>query len=261
MPDHNLMEKVKRIEATDCSVGPQEIRQRILKTVMYANLDRPAEYVIITGCKGIMSFVALYHLIKLLNYYSVDYTFLSEETCCGSSFLDEIDPHDNGEEATIFQDYARSFENRNLERMKQLGARKLVTACPGCNTRYNQFLAHGDVEVLYYTQLLAKYVVDIHLDAKVNYYEGCHKTHRIPGFKIDTATSRALVHGVEALDVTDIPNYCCRDVADKIFEKANTDTIVTPTSCCWSSLIRQAKPDSPRVVPLTQFMCQNLGIA
>lgn len=261
MSDHDLMEKVLRIEATDCSVGPQEIRQRLLKTVMGARLDSPAEYVIITGCRGIMSFVPLYHLIKLLNYYGVDYTFLSEETCCGNSLLDGIDHNGNGEEANIFQDYARSFENRNLERMKKLSARKLVTACPGCNTRYNQFQAHGDVEVLYYTQLLAKYADGIRLDAKVNYYEGCHKKHRTPGFKIDTETAKALVHGMEALDVTDIPNYCCRDVADKIFEKADTGTIVTPTSCCWSFLSNKVRPDSPRVVPLTQFMCQTLGIA
>src|SRR3990172_7803549 len=178
MLNDNLMKKLRRIEATTCSIGPQEMRQRLLKNVMGARVDSPAEYVIITGCHGIPGFVHLSHLIKLLNHYGVSYSLLSEETCCGNSLLDEIDGNDNGDEARICQDYARSFENKNLERMKKLGARKLVTACPGCNTRYNQFQAHGDVEVLHYTQLLAKYATGIRLQAKVNFYEGCHKKHR-----------------------------------------------------------------------------------
>ncbi len=261
MSEQILEEKLKRIEANDWSIAPREIRQRLLKRVMGARLDSPAEYVILTGCHGIPGFVNLFHLIKLLNYYGIDYTFLSEETCCGSSLLDELPPEANGEDIKMYHDYARHFENRNIQRMRKLGARKLVTACPGCNTRYNQFYADGDVEVLYYTQLLAKYADGAGLDAKANFYEGCHKKHRTPEFKIDTETSKALVHGMRALDVTDLPNYCCRDNAAKIFARADTGTIVTPTSCCWSFLTNQAAVGSPRILSLTQFMCQALGIA
>ncbi|MDP2643599.1 MAG: (Fe-S)-binding protein [Desulfobacterales bacterium] len=260
MTGNGPMEKVRRIEATDCSIGPQEMRQRLLKTVMGARLDTPAEFVILTGCRSPAGFIHLSHLVKLLNYYAVDYTFLSEETCCGNSFLDGLDSSAETGEAGLLADYARNFEGRNLDRIRKLGAGKIVTACPGCNTRYNQFQAHGDVEILYYTQLLARYAKDIRLDSEVNFYEGCHKHHRLPGFKIDIQSSRALVKGMQALDVTDIPNYCCRNLAEKIFEKANTGTIVTPTSCCWSFLTNQAKPDSPDVLTLTQLMCRSLGI-
>ncbi len=260
MPVPTPWDKVRLIEATGCSIGPQEMRQRLLQTVMGARLDCPAEYVVITGCRGAMGFVPLFHLVKLLNHYGVDYTFLAEETCCGNSFLDGLEAPAGGEEAEIFADYAKSFEDRNLERARKLGGRKIVTACAGCNTRYNEFQTAGGVEILYYTQLLAQYAQGIRLDYRINFFEGCHKKHKTPNFKIDTRTSRALVAGGEALDITDIPNYCCRELADRIFARATTGTIVTPTSCCWSFLTNQAKPDSPRVMALTQLLCQALGI-
>ncbi len=259
MSGQNRMEIVRRIEATDCSIVPQDMRQRLLKWVMGARLDIPAEYVIITGCHSLVS-VHLFHLIKLLQYYRVDYTFLSEETCCGNSFLSGLDPQDTAAETKLYESHARRFENKNIDRIKKLGARKIVTACPGCNTRYNQFQAETDIEVLYYTQLLTMYTNGIRLDSKVNFFEGCHQHHKAPNFKIDTYASRSLIAGMEALDVTDIPNYCCRSRADKIFDKANTGTIVTPTSCCWSFLTNQAKTNSPRVITMTQLICQALGI-
>lgn len=255
-----LMEKVERIENSDCSIGPMEMRRRLLTYAMNSRLDALAEYVVITGCRSTTAFVHLSHLVKLLKYYEVDYTFLSEETCCGNSFLEHLNPKETAaDEIEEYENYAKGFENRNLARIEALGIKKIVTACPGCNTRYNQFQS-GKIEVLYYTQLLARYVRDIRLDSQVNFYEGCHKYHRTASFKIDTTNSKSLISGMKDLDVTDIPNYCCRNLADKIFEKSDAATIVTPTSCCWTFLGNQRKADSPQVIPLTQLMCQALGL-
>jgi cysteine-rich protein len=260
MSNQEPRNKVRQIQANDCSIGPMEMRYRLLKGVMGARLDQPAEYAIITGCRSTTGFTHLIHLIKLLNHYKVDYTFLSEETCCGNSFLDYLDSETCEAELEEFQAQARAFQSENLDRIKALGIRKIVTACPGCNTRYNQFQSDGEFEVLYYTQLLARYAGDLRLDCQVNFYEGCHKSHRTPGFKIDTTVSKSLIGNMQELDVTDIPNYCCRNFADKIFEKAAGRTIVTPTSCCLWFLTLKKTPDSPEVVPLTQMMCKALGI-
>ncbi|MBI4322641.1 MAG: (Fe-S)-binding protein [Chloroflexi bacterium] len=254
-------EKIDLIERTGCSISQQEMRQRLLRYAMSARVDKPAEYVVITGCRSTTGFVHLAHFVKLLKHYEVDHTFLSEETCCGNSFLERPDQKSLGDEMQALEEYARDFEGANIERVKRLGAKKIVTACAGCYTRYSHFQVNGDIDVLYYTQLLKKYVDGIHLSATIDFYEGCHKHHRTPTFKIDTKTSRSLLEGVEALDFSDIPNYCCRDLADKIYAKATTDTIVTPTSCCWTYLTNQRRSDSPQVISLTQLMCQALGIA
>ncbi len=259
MSNQALRNKVQQIQTNDCSLGPMEMRFRLLK-VMEARLDQPAEYAIITGCRSTTGFLHLSHLIKLLNYFKVDYTFLSEETCCGNSFLDYLEVGTCEAEVEEFHSHARVFQNENLERLKLLGIRKIVTACPGCNTRYNQFQSNSGFEVLYYTQLLARYTGNLHLDSEVTFYEGCHKSHRTPGFTIDTTTSKSLIKDIKELDTTDIPNYCCRNLADKIFEKAGGRTIVTPTSCCLWFLNLKKTPDAPEVVPLTQVMCKALGL-
>ncbi len=256
-----LMEKIKQIETTRCSIGAQEMRLRLLKMAMGARVDQPAEYAIITGCRSTSAFIHLSHFVKLLQHYEVDYTFLADETCCGNSFIEHLDAKEMGEEIKVFEDYARNFEGSNIARIRELGAKKIVTVCAGCNTRYNQFQANGDFEVLYYTQFLTQYVEGLRLDKQVDFYEGCHKYHRTPDFKIDTQTSKSLLMGITELDCTDIPNYCCRNLSEKIFEKSSTGTIVTPTSCCWAHLTRNRQADSPQVLSLTQIICQALGIA
>lgn len=262
MPDQELLAKIAQIESSRCSIDQTEMRQRILKFAMGARLDKPAEYIVITGCRSVSGFVHLWHLVKLLDYFKVDYSFLSEETCCGNSFLDKLHPKETPEdEMAFFEEHARKFESRNLERVRALGARKILTSCPGCTTRYNHFQAGGDIEIIYYTQLLAKLVDGLELDAQVDFYEGCHKHHRTPIYKIDVETSKSLIRGIKGLTVNEIPNFCCRNLSDKIFEKTTSSMIVTPTSCCWSFLDQKRKADGPQVLPLPQLLCYALGIA
>ncbi len=261
MATDKALETVRRVESQNCSLSPQELRLWSLKFSMGVRLDQPAEYAIVTGCRSPHVFTHLWSFVKLLRHYDVDYTFLSEERCCGNSYLNMLDPKEDANEIEAFEERARYFQGQNVARIRELGAKKIVTACAGCNTRYNQFQGGGDFEVLHYTQFLLPRVRGLRLDARVDFYEGCHKMHRTKGFKIDTLASRALLAGIEGLVVNDIPNFCCRIASDRIFGAVQSGTLITPTGCCKSELFTHNPSDSIKVEMLSEILCQAAGIA
>ncbi len=261
MPTEKLVEKIRQIENHRCSLNPEELRLHALKFGLGVTLDKPTEYAIVTGCRSASVFVHLAAVVKLLRHYGLDHTFLSTESCCGNSLSFQMQPEENPDDLVVFEENARKFEAGTIAKIKELGIKKLVTVCPGCNTRYNQFQGGGDIEILYYTQLLVPLMKGLRLDASIDFYEGCHKPHRTPNFKIDTQSARTLLESVEGLKVNYIPNYCCKTFPDKICDAAKTGTIFTPTSCCYQGLITRKTSDSIQVRFLTEILCQAAEIA
>lgn len=250
----------KTVETVGTSLTAMDMRKRILTIAMGLKVDEPAKYAMISGCNSPTGFVHLRHLAELLKLVGVDYTFLSEEVCCGNSYLEHLDPRSMGAEMDEYIELSRSSQARNITRAKELGAEAIVTACPGCNTRYNSMHVDGDPPVLYYTQLLERQLSGLKLDGQIDFYEGCHRHHRAANFKIDVDMSLRLAKGIGGLEVGVLTNFCCKNTPDKIFAEARSDTIVTPTSCCFMFLSRARKSDSKKVKPLTQLLCEAAGI-
>ncbi|MDP2743811.1 MAG: (Fe-S)-binding protein [Dehalococcoidia bacterium] len=256
----NLMDIVERVEQNECSLTPMEMRLRLVRDVMGLPVDQPAEYALITGCRGPSSFYHIAYLGALLRHLGTSYTLLSVETCCGESYIRYLN-HDKPDEIAAFDGYAKQLSSRNIERIRKLGISKIIAACAGCMTRYVDMWSDSGLEILYYTQYLLPRLAGLRLEGEVNFYEGCHALHRTPRYKIDTTASRELIGAIEGLTVAKtLPNYCCRTVADKVFAAADRQVIVTPTSCCAGILRQKRKEGAPLVKPLTQVLCQALGI-
>src|SRR3990172_8394010 len=109
MAGQDPMVALNRIQSAHSSIDVSEIRFRTLQLAMGARIDTAAEYVFVTGCKGLSAYFPIAYLVKLLEHFKVDYTFLSVETCCGNAILDHLDSKDRSEEAMALEEHARSF--------------------------------------------------------------------------------------------------------------------------------------------------------
>lgn len=256
----DLKELVKRVEQNESSLMPMEMRLKLVRDIMGLRVDQQAEYAIITGCRSPYSFKHLAYFGALLHYLGTNYTLLSTETCCGESFIQHVD-HKAPEEEATYETFSRQLSARNIERIRKLGINKIITLCAGCMTRYSHMWGDSGMEILYYPQYLLPRLEGMHLEGEVNYYEGCHLHHRTPKYQIDTKTSKELIGKVTGLTVTKtIPNYCCRNFAEKIFAASDRSVIVTPTSCCAGILPQKRTSASPAVKQLTEVLCEALGI-
>ncbi|MDH5687911.1 MAG: (Fe-S)-binding protein [Candidatus Bathyarchaeota archaeon] len=110
--------------------------------------------------------------VAILNHMNEDWTVLKDEWCCGHPLA--VSGATKG---------FREFAEHNVKAIESTGARRVVTACPGCALALRE--EYPEVagielrfEVLHLTQLLNEYVeqhkMEIpRLDAKITYHDPC----------------------------------------------------------------------------------------
>lgn len=148
-------------------------------------------------------------LVKLLTEAKVSFGYLgTDEPCCGET------ARRGGSESNF-----RMMLDKNVESFKDLGVKKIITACPHCfNTFKNEYPEFGgDYETIHHTELLARLVREGRIvpkekiEQKVVYHDACYLGRynsvfspprevlkSIPGLtltEIDTAKTRALCCG------------------------------------------------------------------
>ena len=263
--EENYQVLLERIENQSNSLHAMELRRKMLQGLLFAPMDAGnSEYVLISGCHGPFSMLHLSNLVSLFRHLGINFTFLAEERCCGNSYLKHVKKDTPADTIAMLEDHAVNSMRKNIARAKELGTNKIVTSCPGCTTTYNHFLGDDEgIELHYYPQLLLNYIGSPELPGAINFYEACHKPHRTPKYKIDTVSSRRLIEKIKGLEIREIPNFCCMQETGvkKIFEKADTGTIVTPTSCCFIYMRAAShRLKGPRIRPLPALLNEALGV-
>ena len=251
---------LKRIETVGGSLDRRQQRERLLTVGFGANIDKEAEYVILTGCHGPFSIAPVKYLVDLMRYFSVSYTFLSREDCCGKGIVEGM--FQEGLKDDNYEAYSRRSLSNKITQAKDLGASAIVTVCPGCNVMSNRYNKDHGIVVLHYLDLILKVLKESKLSLKVDFYEGCHRWHRfVPDFQESIPeNSQKVMARVEGLSFNEISSdVCCRFGAPKIFASGQTNTIVTPSSCCYSFLTQARSTDSPKVKLLTEILCESLN--
>ncbi|MDD5307470.1 MAG: (Fe-S)-binding protein [Deltaproteobacteria bacterium] len=111
-------------------------------------------------------------LVALMREANVTFGILgADEQCCGET------SRRAGKESLF-----RMMADANIEAWKELGVKKIVTACPHCfNTFKNEYPEFGgSYEVMHHTELLARLVADGKLaprdkvEHKVVFHDGCY---------------------------------------------------------------------------------------
>lgn len=255
-------ERVELIERQGSSLPVTDLRRKILGAFFGCPLDSQAEYTVVTGCHNAFNITHVKRLTDVLKHLGVSFTFLSREMCCGHSFLEILPKGTPENERQEYEALARRYEGTNIEAAKQLGSKALITACAGCYVQYHDLGMDDGIKIYYYAQFLDSILDSLKITQGIDFYEGCHKMHRVKNFRMDVETPKRILSRLEGLEYTEIPAYCCREAkgARKVLDASNTGTIVTPTPCCFSFLSRERKEGDPIVLCLTDFLASGLGV-
>ncbi len=258
----SLPEKVELIERQGSSLPVTDLRRKILGSFFGSPLDRQAEYTIITGCHNAFNITHLKRLTDILKHYRISFTFLSREMCCGQSFLGQLAKDTPESERQDYESLACRYEGTNIDAAKNLGSKALITACAGCYMRYHNLGMGDGIKIYYYAQFLDTILDHLESTKDIDFYEGCHKMHRVENFRMDVETPKRIMARVKGLHYSEIPDYCCRTPkgAKRVLASSSTGTIVTPTSCCFNFLNRNRQEGDPEVICLTDFIATSLGM-
>jgi Fe-S oxidoreductase len=253
-------EKIRRLGSY---VDHYEQRARLLRSGLRANVDAKAEYAVMTGCNPLFSLTAVKSFIDLLRYFGVRYTFLSKEVCCGRPLREGMfdkEPADAGEKRK-YDDFIRESLLNNINQARELGAKTILNICPGCDMTWNLSGASFGINIIYYTEfLLGVYTKGI-LDKEIDFYEGCHRVHKLSPDSLGRGigSAKELLSRIEGLKYNEISSaMCCRDVPQDIFATCRTDTLVTPSQCCYSLLVTARPEQGPRVKFLGEVLFEAL---
>jgi Fe-S oxidoreductase len=253
-------EKIRRLGSY---VDHHEQRERLLRSGLRANVDKPAEYAVMTGCNPLFSLTAVKSFLDLLRHFGVSYTFLSKEVCCGRPVREGMfynEPADAGEKRK-YDDFIRGSLLENVNQARELGAKAILNICPGCNMTWNLYGASLGIDIVYYTEFLLGLYQKGMLEKAIDFYEGCHRVHKLSPDSLERGIggARELLSRIEGLKVNEISSaMCCRDVPQEIFAKCTTDALVSPSQCCYSLLVTARPEKGPRATFLGELLFEAL---
>ncbi|MBD3229143.1 MAG: (Fe-S)-binding protein [Candidatus Lokiarchaeota archaeon] len=148
--------------------------------------------------------------VKILNKLDVDYTVSEDEWCCGSPLM-----------RTGQLNVVDELIKHNLELIKELGAKKVITSCAGCYRtlkvdypKYTEMLE--GVEILHITQFLSDYIMSKKLklkndkDIKLTYHDPCHLGRHAGVYD----TPREIINSLSSVELIEMPrnrenSWCC----------------------------------------------------
>jgi heterodisulfide reductase subunit D len=165
-----------------------------------------AEVVLFTGCVSAlypMAYGILQDLVEILQAAEVDFTTLGgEEWCCGYPLLSAGLP-------------TSELVEHNLDAIKALGARTLITTCPSCYHMWKHEYAPDFVTVKHSTEFLAELVEagrvplsSLHM--RVTYHDPCDLGRKSGVYDAPRTIVRA-IPGVELAEMADNRDaaLCC----------------------------------------------------
>ncbi|NHI93560.1 MAG: (Fe-S)-binding protein [Candidatus Lokiarchaeota archaeon] len=221
-------------------------------------INKPAEYAFFVGCQG--SFKGSLAMISegislILDKFGFDFTILGEdEWCCGNPF----------NLLGIEDERFTSFAKHNVEKLKELKIKTVITTCPGCfrifSKIYPKYLGELPFKVLHSSQFLADLIktkeiqIENSNSIKIGFQDPCELGRHCGVFE----EPRDVIKSISGSKLIELPNnrlesHCCGGgglaraidsnltsniAASKIneFIREGIEMIVTGCQACYENL-------------------------
>jgi Fe-S oxidoreductase len=249
------------IRESGIAQGTAEVDQRakLLKDLGLWSGDK-AEYALIASC-FLPSLVpeSLKAFRLLLEHYKIDYTLLRKEHCCGNILLRQASKDKTGDELRKADALAREFLDNNLIQARQVGAKKILAFCVGCDLVYSRFKDSVPEEILWYPTLLARLFKGGRLEMEADYYAGCHYFYRRLNDSLpDLDSAMEVLNRIEGLRLNPLDSrLCCTrpQQLESLLGSIKTKTVITPCGGCAMGLAEALEASGDcRVVMLPEVV-------
>jgi Fe-S oxidoreductase len=220
--------------------------------------DRKADNVIITGCRVLEG---LPHVIEKLTHIldrdGLNYTFLSKEYCCGNYLYRPAIKARSEEAMAECRSLSKEFIGLNIEKAKELGARRLIIFCSPCYPLYKH--AFPEEDIVFYPQVINEAITTIEWRKKIDYYAGCYKLHKkFAPVPMDLKSTNSVFNKINGLAINRIsaPDCCYKpDGLKHMIDNVETDYMVHICTGCYF----QAKTNMPadrrvKIMMLPEFV-------
>lgn len=251
-------EMIDNIREGGIAQGATEVEKRaaLLQELGFRMADR-AEYALIASCYlPTLSTEDMRAFSHLLRHFEVDYTLLRQEYCCGNLLLRQALKDKTGEMLSQADLLAQEFLENNLRQIREVGARKIVAFCVGCDGVYSRLKDAVPEEILWYPTLLARLFRGGKLELQADYYAGCHYYYRRWGGAPDLDSALQVMGRIEGLQLNHLDQrLCCTrpEERERLLDTVQNRIIITVCSGC-SMYLQQALQDKGdyKVVMLPQ---------
>ncbi|HWR25946.1 MAG TPA: (Fe-S)-binding protein [Methanosarcina sp.] len=146
------------------SFGEKKDSKHWLSEIELSNLPEKADYIYFVGCLNSYRYPEFAKkTFKVLQRFGV--SLLPDEQCCASPLL-----------RTGFRAEAEKVMEHNLEQIRKVGARTIITSCAGCYTTLKNNYPE-ELKVISLPEFLAEHLEDLKLkklDLTVTYHDPCH---------------------------------------------------------------------------------------
>ncbi|MBC7254297.1 MAG: hypothetical protein H5T72_10070 [Actinobacteria bacterium] len=220
--------------------------------------DREAENVVISGCQVMYLLPqVIASLAWVLERGGMSFTFLSREYCCGNYLYRPAIQARDEEALEECRGLSRKFVSLNLEKARELGARRLVIFCSPCYPIYRH--AFPEEEIIFYPRALAEVMREIPWEGDVDYYAGCYRLHRrFSPVPMDLESAEEVFSKMPGLRVNRIgaPSCCYKpEGITHLVDNLRTGMLVTICTGCYGQALASApKEKGVEVVMLPQLV-------
>ena len=232
-------------------------------------INKPAEYGFFVGCqasyKGSLAMISEGFSL-ILDKFGYDFTILGEdEWCCGNPF----------NLLGIEDERFKSFARHNVEKLKDLGIKTVITTCPGCfrifSKIYPKFLGELPFKVLHSSQFLANLIKTKNIQLQnsiiknIGYQDPCELGRHCGVFE----EPRDVIRSIKEIKFIELPNnrlesHCCGGgglaraidseltsniAACKIseFRKEGIEMIITTCQACYENLTEGLEKNGSKI--------------
>ena len=220
--------------------------------------DRPAENVIIMGCQNLKSMPGVIQkFARVLDRGGLDYTFLSREFCCGNYLYRPAIKAKDEEAKTKCRSLSKEFVGMNLQKAKELGAKRLILLCSPCYPIYKQAFPKDDI--IFYPRAMQEVLGALEWPGEIDYYAGCYRIHKnLAPAPMDLASTNAVFDKINGLSIHRISAPACcfkpEGLAHMINQVKTNYLVHICTGCYFQALFNMPKERSVRILMLPEFI-------